>query len=183
MRNLLQQREPVLRDEGAAAGEHLVQNRPERVDVGAVIDRLATRLFRRHVFERAEYIARTSFRCKGDVRAGYRHLCEAEVQHFEMAARGDHHVAGFQVAMHDAGAVCCAKRVRRLPRPLNRLRDRHRAHHRVAERAPFHQLHHEHVAPFVLENVVDRDDVRVVQCRCRACLAQEQPTAAFVLRQ
>ena len=44
-----------MRPSPAAAGEHVVEDQTERIDVGAVIDVLAPRLLGRHVLDRADY--------------------------------------------------------------------------------------------------------------------------------
>ena len=146
-----------------------------------VIDGLAAGLLGRHVLQRPQEVADLRPRRERRIVSGDLDLGEPEVEHFEPAAIGDHHVAGLQVAVHDARPVRDAQGLGNLPRPVQRLGDGHRAAgDGLTQCAALHQLHNEHVGALVLEDVVDRDDVRVVQRGCGACLPQEEPPAAFV---
>ena len=71
-----------VRLERDAAGEHLVHDDAERVDVGAVIDRLAARLLRGHVVRRSEHDPRPGDAARAD------DLRRAEVDDAHVVARG-----------------------------------------------------------------------------------------------
>ena len=86
----------------AAAGQHVVQNQPERVDVGALVDGLALRLFRRHVLDRADD---GSGDRHADARARRRSR-DAEVHDERAVFVIQHDVGGLEIAMDDAGLVC-----------------------------------------------------------------------------
>ena len=83
-----------------SAGDQLVEDQAERIDVGPLVGRLAARLFRRHVVERANQ--RAGHRIDGRARGRPR---DAEVHQQRMVLRIDHDVRRFQIAMDDAGFV------------------------------------------------------------------------------
>ncbi len=84
---------------GCAAGHHLVEHHPQRPDVRALIDFLATGLLRGHVRHRTD--RRAGLRDA----LGPRQLRQAEVEDLHRAARGDQQIGGLDVPMHDARAV------------------------------------------------------------------------------
>ncbi len=87
--------------EERATGEHLEEHHARRVEVGASIHGLAPGLFGREVLCSTEN--RTRLRDRGGrVGDGSR---DAEVHDLDLAGRGDHDVAGLDVAMHDARTV------------------------------------------------------------------------------
>jgi hypothetical protein len=103
----------------AAAGpeDHVEEHQAERVDVSAVIDRLRHRLFRRHVFERAD--DRPGHR---GAAAGHR-ARDPEIHDDGLVILVDHDVRGFQIPVDDSGLVRCHE-------PTDDLfRDRHRPRH------------------------------------------------------
>ncbi len=98
----------ALAAERQRAAEHLVEQDAERENIGAVIDRAAARLLRRHVGDGAEDdIGIGSGDRDGVALAGERRqqLREAEVDHLGVAVLGEHHVGGLEIAMHDALGV------------------------------------------------------------------------------
>ena len=105
---------------GNRAGEHLIEDDPHRVDVGALVDRRAARLFRREVLRGA------------DDRADLRHLARAgagdpEVGHLQPPVRVDDDVVRLDVAVDDAVSVGEAERGQHLARVVDRDPDRRRA--------------------------------------------------------
>ena len=83
----------------AAAGQHVVEDQTERVDIRAVIDRLGHGLLGSHVFQRADHGAR-------DRRACARHRTrDAEIHDDRVVVRVDHDVGWLEIAMDDAGLV------------------------------------------------------------------------------
>jgi hypothetical protein len=89
--------------EGLAQGQALVENRAERVDVGAPVDPLAARrdLLGRHVRGGAEDLARQRER----VRVVLLVASQAEVEEDGLPLGRDHDVGGLDVAVDDAGLV------------------------------------------------------------------------------
>jgi hypothetical protein len=89
-------------EERRSAGEKLVQDRPERIQVGLWADALyvATGLLRRHVARRAQ--KSTALGLAGVVRQS---LGETEVCDLRLAVRRQQHVGRLQVAVNDAPIV------------------------------------------------------------------------------
>ena len=165
------------------AGHHLVEDQAEREDVGARIERLSACLLGRHVGGGAEREAlgrehHLGHRRVAVVRVGtareQRHLGQAEVEHLHQAAAGHEDVRGLDVTVQHALRVRRVDRRGNLEREVEHGVDRHRVPaDRLGERAPVEQLHGEEALPLALLDRVDRADVRVVQRRRRARLAQE----------
>ena len=90
------------------AREQLVEDRPEREDVRAVIDRESLHLFGRHVargpHDRAGLrVARARWRARLLAGSdGLDSLRQAEVEDLQVAVPGDEEVLGLQVPMDDA---------------------------------------------------------------------------------
>ena len=108
--------------EGAASRGHLVEHGAEREDVGARVGRLPLELLGRHVLERADDRAllgeRPRRRCRATSRRGPPACAvarrAARPKSSSLAPpRGQHDVAGLQVAVHDPGAVRGVERLRR----------------------------------------------------------------------
>ena len=93
--HLVQHRRQIRRRERLAAGEHVIEHRSRREDVGPVIDFRAARLLGRHEVGRADDEA-----ARRHVRVGEpRH---AEVEDLQAPVVLDEDVAGLDVAMEDA---------------------------------------------------------------------------------
>ena len=88
---------------GKSAGEHLVQDDPETVEVGALVGRTPLGLLRREVGGRAHHGAGT-----GEL--GVAHAGDAEVGDLHVAVLVDEHVGGRDVAVHDVTLVGGAQR-------------------------------------------------------------------------
>ena len=95
-------------------------------------------------------------------------LRETEVEELEPPVFGDKDVLGLEVAMDDAFLVRCSKAARELLRVVHRLADRDARREAVpeflAQRLAVEQFHHEIRRALVRADVVDRDEVRMVQC-------------------
>ncbi|OFW47357.1 MAG: hypothetical protein A3J29_23325 [Acidobacteria bacterium RIFCSPLOWO2_12_FULL_67_14b] len=148
--------------EGAAAGDHLVQQRPKTEDIGTVIERLSLRLFRRHVTDRPQHRAG---RGPGGIRRiGLHHLGDTEIQQLRRAAV-DEHIRGLQVTVQDALVV----RGLEGAGDLDGQRRRPIRCDRSMQRKALDVLHHEIVGA----DVVQRADMGMVQRGDGAGLALE----------
>jgi hypothetical protein len=164
-------------------GEKLVQDDPDRVDVGALVDGRAARLLRREVLRRP------------DDRPSFGHLArrrsrDAEVRDLEarVAVAGavlhPQDVVGLDVAMDDPAAVCEADGAEDLARDLDRRRDGKGAlgDDPVLQAPALQVLHRDVVGTLGLAPVVDGDDVRVGQARRVLGLAPEALDELVVAR-
>ncbi len=94
--------------------------------------------------------------------AGHR-AREPEVEQPRAGSR-HHHVARLQIAVHDPGAMRRRERVRDLDAVFERLRHAQRATLEPrGERLALEQLHHQERVAFVLADVVERTDVRMLE--------------------
>ena len=151
------------------AGEAVVEQRPERVDVGAAVERVALRLLGRDVVAGSEHPPGIRQRRRVvDAR-------DAEVGQLGVAVRGQQHVVRLDVAMDHAALVGVRERRGHLDGDRERLRDRQGALQRDAlvQVAPVDELADDERAPVGLAAVDDRDDARVREQRERARLALE----------
>ena len=150
------------------AGQHLVQDDPDRVDVGALVDRGSLRLLGRQVLRGAD--DRADLRHLARARAG-----DAEVGHLQAAVGVHDDVVRLDVAVDDPVPVCIADRGQDLARVVDRDPDRRRppADDQLLERPPREILHRDVVRPLGLAAVVDGDDVRVREPRSVLRLAPE----------
>ena len=161
------------------AGRHLVEQDPEREDVGAVVERQALRLLRRHVGDRAHDapVLGDGLRLLGGVvaRIGVvAQLGEAEVEHLEPPVRREHHVLGLQVAVQDALAVRRAHGVGECDR------EREEALHReaargdlLAERLALDELHRQEAQAVRFLDRVQHHDAGMAERGDRLRLALE----------
>ena len=160
--------------ERALPGEDLVEHRAEREDVRARGGALALRLLGRHVVRRAHDDAGR--------RPVLRAPREAEVHDLDLAVRQHVHVAGLEVAVHDALRVGEGEPVEDL------LHDRELVleafdlalGEQLPQVAALEQLHGHEGHALLLAEVVDGDDVRVVQLGRGLGLALEADARALV---
>ena len=120
------------------SGEHFVENQAERVDVGAMVERLALGLFGGHIRRRPDHAAGD----RGILRVGAR---DAEVHHLQLAIGTDHDVLGFEVEMHDGLPVRLGEAVGKLARELDGASDFETplALQETAETLSLHEFHGE----------------------------------------
>ena len=156
--------------ESLLAGDHLEQQQPGGVDVGAGVCGAVFDLFGREVGGGAEQDVAVAGEGAGGDRAG-----EAEVGHLHLSGRADQHVLRFDVAVHDAGAVRCGQPVDHRVQQAERFVDGQRSAStdQLAQRLAEHQLHRQEGVVAVRPLVGDRHDVRVGQARRGVCLAAE----------
>ena len=160
------------------AGEHLVEDDPDRVEIRAGVDRLPLGLLRREVLRRAHD------------RAGLRHLRragagDAEVGDLEAVVGGDDHVVRLEVTVDHAAPVREPGRVEDLDAEVDRplLAERRLLAQEIPQSSAGQVLHRDVVGPVVLAAVVDRDHVRVLQPGGRRGLAAEALDELVVARE
>ncbi len=142
--------------ERLAAGEHLLRDDPQGVEVAGAGGSTAERLLGREVLRRAQHLAGTRVRGAVDGPG------DAEVGELHPPVGGDEDVGGLDVAVHDAGRVGRRERERRLADDAPHLAGRHRAAaDDGGERVTLDELHDEVGGAVVLAVVVDRGDVLV----------------------
>jgi hypothetical protein len=152
-----------------AAGQQLVRDDAEGVQVRPRVGRLTLQLLRRQVLHGSRDRAglRRSAVC---VRAR-----EPEVGYLRDPLRGEHDVLGLHVPVHDPLAMRVVERGQDLQHDFGgRARGEQalRVQH-VAQALAAHVLHHHEVHPVDGPPVVDVDDVRVVETGRRARFAPE----------
>ena len=167
-----------------ASGQHLVEHRAEREDVGARIGLLALELLGRHVLQRAEDRALRG-QIGGvvvgsiDETAAPRRLAprlrQPEVEQLGARPSVSMMLPGLRSRWTMPGAVRLVERIGDLDRRSaapGRAAARPSAS-RVGERLALEMLHHQEVDAVLAADVVERADVRVVQRGDRAGLALE----------
>ncbi len=163
--------------EGRLPAEHLVEDDPDGVDVGARRDLAARHLLGRHVLGRAHEDAGLGevLPLAGDV------FHQAEVEHLDeirvLAALAEEHVAGLEIAVDDAEGVGLVDRAADLLGDVvgAGLGDRALLVDGAVEGAPGEELHRdvvdvERLVPAVVE---DGDGVGVAEARRRRGLERE----------
>ena len=161
--------------ERRGAGQGLVEDRAQRVDVGPPVDGLAAYLFRREVLGRAHHDA------GGGAITGVGRG-DAEVGQFRLALGGEQDVGRFHVAVHESPAV---ERRQRVGDRRARRRDRQGVHRAEVESsaqiAAVHPLEHDG-GRRAGEGVVDGDEAGMGDRRRGAGLLSE-PRAQLVVGQ
>ncbi len=160
------------------ARHELVQDRPERVDVGAHVHLLAPRLLGSHVGRRPEHVARR--RDLGPVEPAR----QAEVRHERLSLGREEDVRGLEVPVDDAALVRVRDGARHLLDEEERALGRDareggvlplllRAPDDARERATGREVHDDEPSAGGLAHVMDAHDVRVVERGDRARLLDE----------
>ena len=177
----------ALAGERRPSGEHVVEDRAERVDIRALVDTFAARLLARHVRRRAHHLAD-----RGLVRAGRGAIrrerllvaCrevfrEAPIDDDGLAELADEDVRRLEVAVDHALGVRVRDRVghgdhlRQQRQPLREIR--RRLDHLV-EPLTRHLLHRVERQPVAARaGAIDRHDRRMLQARGHLRLALEAP--------
>ncbi len=151
------------------AGEALVEEAAERVDVGAAVDLFAADLLGGDVVGGAERAAGAERGCRvAEVAA------QPEVGKIDMPVLVEQHVRRLHVAMHETTGVSGVERARDLlhdPNGPGRL-ERPAAQHDL-QVAAHDEAHHDVELPVDLARVVDRHHVRMLQRRSHPRLRQK----------
>ena len=155
--------------EGDVAGEHLVEDDAERVDVGALVDVLAHRLLGGDVVGGAEHPAGRGHPLLLE-RAG-----DAEVGHLRAPVGVDQDVLRLDVAVDEPAGMGAVEAAPDLDRVGDRLVDRQRPLPwiRSLQRAALDVLEDDVGAAVVLARVDDPDEVGMREPRRRPGLAAE----------
>ncbi len=156
------------------AGEHLVKQHAGRKDIGARIDAIAARLFRRRVSRRAvghADLGQLSLMNAAGLRFRFvEQFGQAKIQDLCLATFGDHHVAGFDIAMNDAARVRRGQRVRHLnPDAQSAFQFQWPPVNQLAHVFSFDVLHRNEVQTFGFVEIEDRADVRMIERRREPC--------------
>ena len=106
---------------------------------------------------------------------------DAEIENLDTALVGQHHVLGFQIAVHDPFGMGGGEAFGELPGDRQGLPARHgTVRDSLAERPALDELHGNPRQAVALADVVDGDDGRMVERRGGACFRLETPAAALV---
>jgi len=176
---LVADRERVLAVERHAAGEALIRDDAEGIDVGAPVERLRAGLLRTHVMRRADGHpgAREL--------AARRRLRDPEIGDHRQPVLVEHDVVGLDVAVDDAALVRVREGARHLDQDLTDLGRRERAargqHGR--QRLTAQELHDEIDHPAGLADAIDRDDAGVFELGGRTRFALEPLDELLVERE
>src|SRR5262249_49408965 len=174
---------------GPPPGDHFVEDHAEREDVRAMIRILAAHLLRRHVTDRAHNHPRI-----GDPFLRGRVLVYAakllrvefgktEIEDLHPPIVRDEQVLRLQITMDDAFGMSGGQSLGDLPRVINGLsRSDWSLLYRRAQLFAFEQLGDEIGRAFILADVVNREDVRVIERRGCKRLLLEAAQAIRVLR-
>ena len=170
--------------ERPAAGEQLVHHAAEGEDVGAMIDRQATRLLGRHVADRAHDQPGRGVQCRGAVGGGGDGPRQTEVEHLDVSVAGDDDVGRLEIAMDDVPVVCGRERAGNLRPVFDRLSRRHRpARDDLGQRLTLKQLGDRVGARAIPADVIDRDDMGVGEAGERLHLALEARERVRIVRE
>ena len=108
---------------------------------------------------------------------------QTEVQNLCLAALGDENIRWLDVAMDDAFRMGRVERVGNLRGQVQQHMERHRpTADPLLQRLPLQQFHGDEAMAFVFADFVDRADVRMVQRRGRARLAEKTLQGLVVAR-
>ncbi len=176
-----QQRDVRRTRERRLPGQGLVEDASERVDIGALVERVAGDLLGGDVLERAHDLARDAHSRQ---RAGALGQPEvAEVAVLASGGLGDEHVRGLDVAMDEPLLVRGVERLCDLREEIDRALGLERAvlGHDLGQVRALDVAHREEEQAVLVSRLVDRDDVRVVERGGDPRLAQEALAEALVL--
>ena len=151
----------AFRSERVPPRDHLVEDEPERVDVGARVDANALDLLGRHVRRGAD-----DAHAIGAVQAVAGELAGAEIEHFDDVVVGDEDVFGLEIAVDDVDLVHGVDAVRDFRSVVQRVGDRQTpgAIEHVAQRLAVEPLHGKPDHPRVGDaRVVDLHEIFVLK--------------------
>ena len=144
---------------GALVAEQFIEHDAHSPDIAAFVRSLPADLLRRHVAQRSDNHVGLGMRCIHE--AG-----NSEVDHLYVAVLRDHDVGGFDVAVYDSALVGEVERAANRDHVTDLLRD---SQNRAAlddflETLSLKKLHRDERRVALLPQLVDRYDVRVLEC-------------------
>ena len=160
---------------GHVAGQHLVEQHAEAVQVGAGIHRLAANLLRAHVARRADGQAGP-----GHDRGAAEGFGDAEVGQHRAAVFAEQDVLGLDVAVDDVAAVGVVQGAGHGAGDGQGFLQRQAVADALLQRTARQILHRQVIGVVVGRDVVNGDDVRVVELRDDAAFPQE-PLGEFLV--
>ena len=146
------------------AGEHVVERHPQRVQVAPLVQLAVADLLGAHVQGRPQG---QPFLGQVVPHACQRELRQAKVGDLHVPLLGQQQVLGLDVAVHNPLLVGRRQRTGRLLKQPQALLGIQRPLllHPLPQIPPGHVLLHQELPPRMLPNQVDRDNIRVVECR------------------
>src|SRR5262245_51704877 len=144
-----------------------------------MIDFASQRLLRTHIWHGSHYDTRFSLRHRTDVagcrpRLISRDLCQAKIEHLYLAARGEHHVRRFNIAVRDSLAVRFVQGVRDLAGDLYNFMDLKRmAIYFSCEGLALDIFHRDEAHALGLADFIDVRNIRMIERRGGLRLADE----------
>ena len=165
----MHERQRAFATERRRAGEQLVRQHGERVEIALRRGRLAECQLGRHVDRRTHHHS-----CGGEPGRGLRRLGDAEIRQHRPVTEANQDVRGLYVAMKYSRAVGEVERVGELANPRHDLRQRDRsAVHALPQGAAIQERHDQVRRAVVLAGVVNRQDVGMLETRHEPGFAQE----------
>ncbi len=158
MHHLIKDAGHILRAERPLSGKQFVEDRAQRKNVGTLVHFSSHGLLRRHVRRRAHHHA-------GLGHARVAQFGDAEIQNFDRALAGQHHVRGLQIAMDDPALVREPDGTADLIdiREHGPERQGPSAGHQFRERLALDKLHAQIEESVFFAYVIDGNDVGMVQ--------------------
>ncbi len=182
-RRALQNRIEDQRRSGASKWQrcraHLIQHRPEREQVCSSVEFLAPHLLRGHIGNRAKRRTGTGkVLLRADGRVAHSNalplrgdLSQSKIENFRLTSIRHEDIGGLDVPVDDALRMCGVECVRNLDTQLQNLFSlQWLSRDLVFEGFPFEVLHGDEGPSFIFPNVVNRADIRVIECRGSASL-------------
>jgi len=162
--------------------QHFEAYHPERPDIGARVDFCAVRLLRRHVRDGADGGVRSRESQRG-LLAVRQHLGETEIQNLHVTVVRQHDVGRLQIAMHDAGVMRGAQSGGELQQDGRRVCDTDGpALDPLAQRLALVKRHGDEQLAFPVADLVDRGDIRMIECARGLRFTQQPPSRVRAAR-
>ena len=148
-----------------------VEHDAQGEQIGSTIELIAGDLLRRHIRRSSDRDALGSYWLGCGLTRGRREgltgqqFGEAEVEDLDLSTIDQEEICRLDVAMDNSSTVCPVEGVSHLNADVDDLMDLEGlgTGEAVSQRQAFHQFHDEEGSAFVLADVVDRADVRVIQ--------------------
>ncbi len=179
IQDVVHDRAGVVGQKRRRAGQHFVQDRAEREDVGARIGALSPNLFRRHVENGSGRVPAFRDGCFVEKRG------ETEVDDLHHGVTREHQVRGFDVAMDHAAGVCVCQTIGDGRGDGERFDDRKGALlQAVAEGGSIAERHRKKQPPFGgRSHVIEAADVGMFERRHRFRAAEKAAASVGVREQ